>query len=60
MSALLEPEYKEFSLDLELKILVAAKLFTDAYPPLSTPEGIEMMGQSLNELVAKMRADAID
>jgi hypothetical protein len=39
---------------------MAAKLFTDTYPPLSTPEGIDMMWQSLNELVAKMRADAID
>ena len=42
---------------LEQKILIAAQKFTDEYPTIKILKDANLMRQSLNELVAKMRAD---
>ena len=56
MATLLNLEY--INDPLEQRILRAAQKFTDEYSPIKTQKDVNLMRESLNELVAKMRADA--
>ena len=55
MATLLDLEHIDDPL--EQKILIAARQFTEEFPPIKTLKDANLMRQSLNELVAKMRTD---
>ncbi len=56
MATLVDVEYIGESI--EKKILRAAQKFTDEYPPIKTLKDVNLMRETLSELIAKMRVDA--